>query len=206
MSKGQFITLEGTEGAGKSTAAVAIADWLMGRGVDLVISREPGGTALGEMLRSVLLDPNTGNLAAESELLMMFAARAQHIMQIIQPALEAGKWVLCDRFTDASFAYQGGGRGLSFERIEELEQWVHPHLQPDLTLLFDLPVEEGLQRAGRRNFPDRFEQEKVAFFTQVREAYLRRMEQFPGRVKLVDASQNVEQVFCQAQALIEPLF
>ncbi len=205
MSSGRFITLEGSEGAGKSTAAVAIARWLKSRGVDLVVSREPGGTALGEQLRSLLLDPATGDLAAESELLMMFAARAQHIQQIIQPALDRGQWVLCDRFTDASFAYQGGGRGLQFERIAALEQWLHPTLQPDLTLLFDLPVEQGLQRAGKRNSPDRFEQEKLQFFTAVSDAYRQRMHQHPERIKQVDASQSVEQVLREAQQLLEPL-
>ena len=205
MTRGRFITLEGSEGAGKSTAAAAIAEWLKSCGVELVLSREPGGTALGEKLRSLLLDPATGDLAPESELLMMFAARAQHIQEVIQPALDRGQWVLCDRFTDASFAYQGGGRGLQFERIEALEQWLHPSLQPDITLLFDLPVEQGLQRVVKRDSPDRFEREKLKFFTAVSEAYQRRMHQHPARIKQVDASRSVEQVLRQAQRLLEPL-
>jgi len=206
MSSARFITLEGTEGAGKSTAAIAIAEWLTDRGVDLVVTREPGGTVLGEKLRSVLLDPDTGDLAAETELLMLFAARAQHIHQVIQPALDVGKWVLCDRFTDASFAYQGGGRGLPLRRIGVLEQWLHPNLNPDLTLWFDLPVEQGLQRVGQRSVLDRFEQEKVEFFALVRTAYHQRMQKYPQRIKQVDASQDADHVLSQAQTLLEPLF
>jgi dTMP kinase len=206
MSRGKFITLEGTEGAGKSTAAAGIADWLQSRGVNLVITREPGGTGLGEQLRALLLDPETDNLAPESELLMMFAARAQHIQQVIEPALGQGQWVLCDRFTDASYAYQGGGRGLAFERIQVLEQWVQGNLQPDITLLFDLPVDVGLQRAARRNQPDRFEQEKLAFFTAVRRAYGRRQAENPRRIKQIDAGRNAERVLEQAQTLLEALF
>lgn len=205
MSGGRFITFEGTEGAGKSTALATIAEWLISRGVDLVVSREPGGTILGEKLRSLLLDPKTGNLSAESELLLMFAARAEHIRQVIQPAIAAGKWVLCDRFTDASYAYQGGGRGLGFQQIEVLEQWLHPDLQPDMTLLFDLAVEQGLARAGQRGAADRFEQEQLDFFSAVRAGYLQRMLDQPHRIKAIDASQGVDEVLQQAKLLIEPL-
>lgn len=205
MSGGRFITFEGTEGAGKSTALATIAEWLISRGVDLVVSREPGGTILGEKLRSLLLDPKTGNLSAESELLLMFAARAEHIRQVIKPAIAAGKWVLCDRFTDASYAYQGGGRGLGFQQIEVLEQWLHPDLQPDMTLLFDLAVEQGLARAGQRGAADRFEQEQLDFFSAVRAGYLQRMLDQPHRIKAIDASQGVDEVLQQAKLLIEPL-
>lgn len=205
MKTGRFITLEGTEGAGKSTLAEGIEQWLLDQGVDLVVSREPGGTLLGEKLRALLLDPDTGDLAVETELLLMFAARAEHIHRVILPALERGQWVLCDRFTDASFAYQGGGRGLSFTRLEVLENWLHPALQPDITFLLDLPVEQGLLRAGRRNAPDRFEREKQEFFSAVQGAYYRRMQQFPERIKKIDASRSEREVLAQALSLLEPL-
>ena len=205
MKPGRFITLEGTEGAGKSTLAVGIDHWLLEQGVDLVVSREPGGTLLGEKLRALLLDPDTGDLAVETELLLMFAARAEHIHRVILPALERGQWVLCDRFTDASFAYQGGGRGLSFDRLEMLESWLHPSLQPDITFLLDLPVEQGLLRAGRRNVPDRFEREQQAFFSAVQTAYHRRMQQFPERIKKIDASKSENEVLGQALIWLEPL-
>ena len=205
MKQARFITVEGTEGAGKSTALTAMANYLRDRDVDLVVTREPGGTPLGEQLRGVLLDPATGSLAVESELLLMFAARAQHLHQVIRPALENGQWVLCDRFTDASFAYQGGGRGLPFQRIEQLEQWLHGDLQPDLTLLFDLPVELGLERAAKRNQPDRFEQEQAVFFTAVREAYYHRLQASGGRIQVVDATKTVEQVKQQANQFLDAL-
>ena len=206
MKQARFITVEGTEGAGKSTALAAMAEYLAGRGVDLIVTREPGGTPLGEELRRLLLDPDTGELAVESELLMMFAARAQHLHQVIRPALNSGRWVLCDRFTDASFAYQGGGRGLSFERIEQLEQWLHSDLQPDMTLLFDLPVDVGLQRAAKRNQPDRFEREQTDFFTAVRDAYYRRLQVSGDRMKVIDAAQTVEQVNQQVTDTLATLF
>ncbi len=203
MKQGCFITVEGTEGAGKTTALTAMASHLRDRDIDLVVTREPGGTPFGERLRGVLLDPATGSLAVESELLLMFAARAQHLHQVIRPALDNGQWVLCDRFTDASFAYQGGGRGLPFQRIEQLEQWLHNDLQPDLTLLFDLPVELGLERAAKRNQPDRFEQEQVEFFTAVREGYYRRLQGSGGRIQVVDATKTVEQVKQQVNQLLD---
>ena len=205
MKQPRFITLEGTEGAGKSTALSAMADYLRSSGIDLIVTREPGGTPLGEQLRGLLLDPDTGELAVESELLMMFAARAQHLHQVIRPALGKGQWVLCDRFTDASFAYQGGGRGLPFERIKQLENWLHGDLQPDLTLLFDLPVELGLQRAAKRNQPDRFEREQATFFTAVRDGYYRRLQSSAGRIRVIDATQSVEQVQQQVNQLLEVL-
>lgn len=206
MNSGRFITLEGTEGAGKSTAAAAIADWIRGRGVELLITREPGGTELGEKLRELLLAPAIDAPVPKAELLMMFAARVQHIERVIQPALDQGKWVLCDRFTDASFAYQGGGRGMGAHSIEVIEQWVHPDLQPDLTLLFDLPVDQGLKRAARRSGPDRFEQEKLDFFSAVRDAYHQRMQRHPTRIKRIDASMKETDVLSQAKSIMEPLF
>lgn len=206
MNSGRFITLEGTEGAGKSTAAAAIADWIRERGIELLITREPGGTELGEKLRALLLAPAIDAPVPKAELLMMFAARVQHIERVIQPALDQGKWVLCDRFTDASFAYQGGGRGLGAQSIEVIEQWAHPDLQPDLTLLFDLPVDQGLKRAARRSGPDRFEQEKLDFFSAVRDAYHQRMQRHPTRIKRVDASMNETDVLSQAKLMLEPLF
>ena len=205
MNQPRFITLEGTEGAGKSTALSAMADYLQSRGIDLIVTREPGGTPLGEQLRGLLLDPDTGALAVESELLMMFAARAQHLHQVIRPALGKGQWVLCDRFTDASFAYQGGGRGLPFERIEQIEHWLHGDLQPDLTLLLDLPVELGLERAAKRNQLDRFEREQATFFSDVRDGYYRRLQSSAGRIRVIDATQSVEQVQQQVNQLLEVL-
>jgi dTMP kinase len=206
VNSGCFITLEGTEGAGKSTAAAAIADWIRDRGIELLVTREPGGTELGEKLRALLLVPAIDAPVPKAELLMMFAARVQHIERVIQPALDQGKWVLCDRFTDASFAYQGGGRGLGMQSIEVIEQWAHCDLQPDLTLLFDLPVDQGLKRAALRSGPDRFEQEKLDFFTAVRDAYHQRMGRHPARIKRVDASRNEADVLSQAKLLLEPLF
>ena len=191
--RGKFITLEGGEGAGKSTSLALLEKSLVARGRRVVVTREPGGTETGERLREVLLHGRQA-IAGDAELLMMFAARAEHLDKVIRPALARGDWVLCDRFTDATYAYQGGGRSIPAERIRILEDWVQQGLQPDLTLLFDLPVEQGLARAGNRSTPDRFEREQLAFFERVREAYLSIARQSPARVKVIDAGRTPAEV------------
>ena len=193
--RGKLITLEGGEGVGKTTHLAAIKTYLEQRGHPVMVTREPGGTQLGERLRALLLDHNESEALSEnSELLLIFAARAQHIDQRILPALNAGEWVLCDRFTDASYAYQGGGRGISWQRIAQLEQWVQGELRPDLTLLLDAPVEVGMARARQRSRPDRFETEQFDFFNQVRTHYLKLAATFPERIKIVDASLSMDEV------------
>ena len=195
MSKrGRFITIEGQDGAGKTTNIQHVQELLKNNNIEVVLSREPGGTELGEKLRSLLLDQQEYKIADNAELLMIFAARAQHIEQVINPALQAGKWVLCDRFTDATYAYQGGGRGLPVANIQQLEQMIQQDLRSDLTLLLDLPVELGEQRAGERSQPDRFEIEKQQFKQKVREHYLSIAKNQPDRVKLIDASQAIDDV------------
>ncbi len=193
MSPGRFVTLEGVDGAGKSTHVEWMARWLGERGVDLCLSREPGGTALGERLRELLLDP-AQQVDAEAEALLMFAARKQHLAQVILPALARGQWVVCDRFTDATFAYQGGGRGIATSRLAILEEWVQGRLQPDLTFYFDVPVEVARARLLASRSPDRFEQEQAAFFERVRAGYLARARSDPGRIRVVDATQPIEDV------------
>ncbi len=195
--RGQFITVEGGEGAGKSSNLEYITKLLHDSGIDVIFTREPGGTPLGEDVRKLLLGHKHTGMAHNTELLLMFAARAEHLVQIIEPALEAGHWVLCDRFTDASYAYQGGGRGISKHRIAELETWVQQGMKPDLTLLLDLPIEVGLERAGRRSEPDRFESEQQAFFHSVRQCYLDIAAGDPNRVKVIDASQTLDLVQSQ---------
>ncbi|MEN8166352.1 MAG: dTMP kinase [Pseudomonadota bacterium] len=194
MQRGRFITVEGGEGAGKSSNLAFIQQLLEQVGKSVLFTREPGGTPLGEEIRQLLLGHRHTGMADDTELLLMFAARAEHIRQKILPALDSGVWVLCDRFTDASYAYQGAGRGISRERIAILEQFVQGDLRPDLTLLLDLPVELGLDRAGSRSEPDRFEREAGDFFHKVRQDYLRIAEEEPARVKLIDASPTLEQV------------
>ncbi|HFE48317.1 MAG TPA: dTMP kinase [Chromatiaceae bacterium] len=201
-----FITLEGIEGAGKGSSTAFIEAWLRQHDIDVVLTREPGGTELGEALRAMLLGFKHVDMAADTELLLMFAARAQHLHQVIRPALNTGSWVLCDRFTDASYAYQGGGRGLDAGRIQALEELVQQGLKPDLTLLLDLPVEVGLERARQRSAADRFESEQQAFFERVRTAYLEIAEREPERVKRIDASAPLETVQARiARALEEAL-
>lgn len=190
--KPRFITLEGGEGVGKTTNLAFIEDYLTSRGIDLLKTREPGGTPLGERIRGLLLDSDGMNNA--TELLLVFAARAQHISEVIRPALAAGRWVLCNRFTDASYAYQGGGRDIDTSVIEFLEQWVQAELQPDLTLLLDTPIEVGMSRVRQRGVADRFESEQFDFFEKVRMAYLKRADQYPTRIKQVDASGSLESV------------
>ncbi|MFJ4066511.1 dTMP kinase [Pseudomonas sp. NPDC089996] len=199
---GLFITLEGPEGAGKSTNLNYLAARLREHGLEVVLTREPGGTQLAEKIRELLLAPSDEAMAADTELLLVFAARAQHLAQVIRPALARGAVVLCDRFTDATYAYQGGGRGLSVARIAELEQFVQGDLRPDLTLVFDLPVEVGLARAAARGRLDRFEQEGQAFFQAVRQAYLQRAQGEPQRYSLLDAAQPLEAVQRAIDALL----
>jgi dTMP kinase len=194
VTTGRFITLEGSEGAGKSTAMAAVRDWLDKQQLKAIVTREPGGTLLAEKIRDLLLDKNHGAMADDTELLLMFAARAQHLNELIIPALSDGKWVICDRFTDATYAYQGGGRNIPMQRIAQLEQWVQGELRPDLTLLLDLPVEQGLARANQRGDLDRFEQEQKDFFERVRNVYLERAQQFPRQFRIVDASRNIDEV------------
>ncbi len=195
--------MEGGEGAGKSTMMNRVAEWLEKAGHEVVTTREPGGTVLAEKLREILLDRENNTLSGQAELLLMFAARAQHLEELIRPELARGAYVLCDRFTDATWAYQGGGRGLPFADIDVLENLVHGDLQPDLTLLLDLPVEQGLERAGNRSRADRFEMESVAFFDRVRAAYLERAGACPGRFAVIDASVDREAVWAQIQAALE---
>ncbi len=202
--QGRFITLEGSEGSGKSTNLAYVHQKLLDAGKEVVLTREPGGTPLAETIRGLLLDKAQSAMVDDTELLLMFAARAQHLQEVIRPALAEGQWVLCDRFTDATYAYQGGGRGIPHERIAVLEAWVQGPLRPDLTLLLDIPVQQGLQRAGERGELDRFEQEQNAFFERVRNAYLSRAEAEPERFAVVDASVELPAVQHQIDAVLEP--
>ncbi len=199
---GLFITLEGPEGAGKSTNCEYLAERLREQGIEVVLSREPGGTPLAERIRELLLAPRDEAMNSDTELLLVFAARAQHLAEVIRPALNRGAVVLCDRFTDATYAYQGGGRGLSEARIAELERLVQGELRPNLTLVFDLPVQIGLARATARGRLDRFEQEDQAFFEAVRQAYLRRAVQAPERYRVMDAAQPLGQVQREIDGLL----
>jgi len=199
--RGRFITLEGGEGSGKTSNIAYIKSVLDENKISVILTREPGGTPLAEAMRQILLDSKQESITGQAELLMMFAARAQHIEHVIKPALKQGTWVLCDRFTDSTFAYQGEGRGMKREIIQWLEQFVQEGLKPDLTLLLDVPVEIGMQRAAQRGKLDRFESEKIAFFEKVRNAFLTMAEQQPERIKVIDATQQLEQV----QASIYPL-
>lgn len=193
MKQGLFITLEGGEGAGKSTQLAHIATWLRAHHHDVVLTREPGGTELGERLREVLLH-HRGSMAVETEVLLLFAARAEHLATVIRPSLAQGKTVLCDRFTDATYAYQSGGRGFPSERVADLEHWVQQGLQPDLTLLLDLPIEIGMGRAGQRGVFDRFEREQHSFFERVRSYYLAAAAREPKRFRVIDAAPSESDV------------
>ena len=202
--KGYFISLEGGEGAGKSTQNTRIVRWLERQGRQVVETREPGGTTVSEQVRRVLLDTRNAGLNPTAELLLMFAARSQLVQEVILPALEQDKVVVCDRFADASYAYQGGGRGLGAATVAKVEEIVLGELQPDLTLLFDIPVEQGMARVAGRGATDRFESETLAFFERVRQAYLDRAAADPGRFRVIDASLDEEQVWSQVEtALIE---
>ncbi len=199
----KFITLEGIEGVGKTSNLQYILALLEAQGAHCVLTREPGGTPVGEALRGLLLSHAQEAMSADTELLMMFAARAEHLHKVIRPALAAGKWVLCDRFTEATYAYQGGGRRLSVEKIAQLEQWVQGDLRPDLTLILDAPVAIGRARAGLRSAPDRIETEKDDFFQRVRQAYSNLAQQHPQRICQIDAAVDLSQVQAQIrQALI----
>jgi dTMP kinase len=202
MNRGLFITLEGGEGAGKSTSLAFVREFLEQAGRHVLITREPGGTALGEKIRELLLH-GRDNMDVDTELLLMFAARAEHLARVIRPALADGVSVLCDRFTDATYAYQGGGRGVSAARIRVLEDWVQQGLRPDLTLLLDLPVEQGLERAGQRSAPDRFEREKIDFFERVRNRYLAAAASEPQRIRVIDAARDIPQVQAQLRQALE---
>jgi len=192
--RGRFITVEGIEGAGKSTQMTVIEQFLGQHGIPVVVTREPGGTLLSEALREMLLDPDNRGMSADTELLLVFAARAEHLHKVIRPALESGNWVLSDRFTDATFAYQGGGRGIAAARIAILEEWVQGGLRPDLTLLLDVTVEAGMARIAARGQPDRFEREDGEFFQRIRASYLHRAAAEPGRFRRIDAGAPAEQV------------
>ena len=199
MTPGKFITFEGIDGAGKSTHVGSVAAQLRASGKTVVTTREPGGTPLGEKLRELLLQEP---MHLETEALLMFASRREHIAQVIAPALARGEWVISDRFTEASFAYQGGGRKLSLEKLAVLEQWVHPDLQPDLTLLFDVPLEVARQRLDADRTLDKFEKEKQDFFAATRAAYLQRAAQFPARIRVIDSTQSIAAVNAEIDALI----
>ena len=194
MTRGKFITLEGGEGVGKTTNLAFIKDYLEQHNITVVVTREPGGTELAEKIRQLLLDTKSEVVSEQAELLMMFAARAQHIKHVIEPALTHGKWVLCDRFTDATYAYQGGGRNMKISTIKWLENMVQGPLRPDLTLLLDAPVEIGIERVRKRGAADRFESEKISFFDSVRRAYLLQAELYPERIKLIKANQPLADV------------
>jgi len=202
----KFISFEGIDGAGKSTHIAYVAERLQqalaGYDVKVVSSREPGGTPLGETLREVLLQQK---MHLETEALLMFAVRREHIAQLIEPALSRGDWVISDRFTDASFAYQGGGRHLSLDKLNALEQWVHPHLQPDLTLLFDVPLDVARARLDATRQLDKFEQEKTDFFADTRNEYLRRAAEFPHRFRIIDSTQTIPAIRQQLDVLIDEL-
>lgn len=200
--QGKFITVEGIEGVGKSTNINFIRQQLEAAGRDVVLTREPGGTPLGEAIRGLLLNPEYTGMDSNCELQLMFAARAEHLAKVVWPALEKGQWVLCDRFTDATYAYQGGGRGINIGVIARLEELVQGDFRPDLTLLLDVPVAVGLARAGKRGALDRFEQEKVEFFERVRNAYLDMAQRSPDRYRVVDASLPLEEVQKQIAAML----
>jgi dTMP kinase len=203
MKKGFFISLEGGEGAGKSTQNKRIVEWFSKRGRPVVEAREPGGTIVSEQIRRVLLDTRNAGLNATAELLLLFAARSQLVQEVIQPALTEGKVVVCDRFADASYAYQGGGRQLGAETVAVLDKLVLKELQPDLTLLFDVPVELGMKRIAGRGEADRFEIESIRFFERVRNTYLERAVANPQRFRIIDASQGEDQVWQQVKTILQ---
>ena len=202
MNKNKFITFEGMDGAGKSTHLDWFAESLRQRGIEVVVTREPGGTALGEQLREMLLNQQ---MSVGTEAMLMFAARLEHIEQVIKPSLHAGKWVISDRFSDASFAYQGGGRNMDWERLRQLEQWVHPELQPDLTLFFDVPVQVARQRLSNNVSLDRFEQEQSDFFERVRAGYHRRIKENADRFAVIDGAQTLDAVKLQLEEILAGL-
>lgn len=201
MNRGRFITLEGMDGAGKTTHLEWLRGRLAARGLALTVTREPGGTPLGEALRQLLLDSREPR-HPDTEALLMFAARREHIAQVIEPALAAGHWVLCDRFTDATYAYQAGGSGMAWERVAVLEHWVQGTLQPDLTLYFDLAPEIGRARARQAREPDRFEREQDAFYQRVRAAYLRRADEHSDRIRVIDAGRSISEIQAELEKIL----
>ena len=202
MKSAKFITFEGIDGAGKSTHIPYVVQLLQACGRQVVCTREPGGTELGEQLRALLLHQK---MHLETEALLMFAARREHIAQVIAPALERGDWVVSDRFTDASFAYQGGGRKLDLDKLRILENWVHPHLQPDLTLLFDVPLDVARQRLASAREPDKFEQEQAEFFALTRAEYLRRAGEFPERFRVIASDRPIPEIQMELSSIIQRL-
>ncbi|GAB5605711.1 dTMP kinase [Sideroxyarcus sp. TK5] len=202
MNKARFITFEGVDGAGKSTGLEWFANALRERGVDLLVTREPGGTPLGEKLRELVLHES---MHAETEAMLMFASRREHVEQVIRPALQRGTWVISDRFSDASFAYQGGGRGVSVSKLEQLEQWTHGDLQPDLTLLFDIPIEVARERLSNNASLDKFEREQGEFFDKVRQAYLARVAKTPERYAVIRAEKSLKEVQLQLSDVLAAL-
>lgn len=201
----KFITIEGIEGVGKTTAMKVIRDYFIQQNQSFILTREPGGTELAEQIRKILLTPHVEEITSNTELLLMFACRAQHIANVIIPALEADKWVISDRFVDASYAYQGGGRKMDIKKIETLDEWIVGKLQPYLTILLDAPPEVGLTRAKNRGSHDRIEQEEVDFFERVRDVYLKRAEKFSERFCVIDATQPVEKVQSQLKEKLDEL-
>lgn len=199
---GQFISFEGIDGAGKSTHISFVQDVLEQRGISVITTREPGGTPLGEALRALLLKEK---MHLETEALLMFASRREHIAQVIQPALDMGTWLISDRFTDATFAYQGGGRKLDLEKLNTLEKWVHPHLQPNLTLLFDVPIEVARSRLDATRTLDKFEQEQSDFFNDTRNEYLRRVAEFPQRFRVIDSTRSIAAIQEELSEIIDAL-
>lgn len=206
MSKGLFITVEGGEGAGKSTCLEFIQQLIQEKGVDSIFTREPGGTELGEEVRGILLNKKYLGMAADTELLLMFAARAEHIDKKILPNVNDGKWVISDRFTDATYAYQGAGRGIDPKRVSVIEDWVQGKLRPDMTLLLDLPVAIGMDRASKRGELDRFEVEQMSFFERVAEIYRERAKSEPNRFRVIDASKTIPEVQEQIKSVFEEKF
>ena len=200
---GKFVTLEGSEGVGKTTSLNFIKAYLESQGHNVVISREPGGTPLAEEIRNLLLAERSEAVEEDTELLLMFAARCQHVSQVIKPALEKGHWVLCDRFVDASYAYQGGGRGIPFSKINQIESFCLGDFNPDLTILLDMSVEEGIARTKKRGAADRFETEKMDFYHRIRQAYLRRAKEDAIRMKIVDAAPSVEIVQASIELVLQ---
>jgi dTMP kinase len=205
MKQARFITLEGIEGVGKSTQMAFMCDYLVRRGVDLLATREPGGTRLGECIRDLLLVRDLPAMHADTELLLMFAARAEHLQRVVLPALAANRWVVCDRFTDASYAYQGAGRGIAASRISMLEEWVQQGLRPQLTILLDADVETALSRTIARQTADRFERETYDFFVRVRKAYLDLAAREPQRFRVIDANGSLDNVRRQVQTVCDEL-
>ena len=205
MQSGKFLTIEGTEGVGKSTNLAFVCDWLKARGLEVIVTREPGGTPMAEEIRSLLLSKRDEPVDETAELLLVFSARAQHLAQVIKPALARGAWVLSDRFTDATYAYQGGGRGLNKAVIEALEQLVQGDLRPDLTLILDIDVELGLNRARQRGELDRFESETISFFERVRKAYRQRAESAPDRYRLINAGATLPEVQAEIDNVLSEL-